>query len=270
MPLARPPLLSPASLTNRPAILRKDFILDEYQISEVRLHGADTVLLIVAMLPFTHLQALHRFSQSLGMEPLVKVNNAKEMEVALSIGAKVIGSNNRNLHLFDADMGTTTRLVDMVRERDVVLCALSGIMGCEDVRAYTAQGIQGVLVGEALMRAGNTCKFIQELLDIREVQPSSDHQSSLLVKVCRIRTEQEAVGARDAGVDLLGLMFVPTSRRKVAYKEAKRISSGIRLERSTILSLLQSGSHPDWTSSSPAAANIDHATNNEPWFTAQL
>ena len=257
------------SLTNRPAILRKDFILDEYQISEARLHGADTVLLIVAMLPFTRLQALYGFSQSLGMEPLVEVNNAKEMEVALSIGAKVVGVNNRNLHSFDVDMGTTTRLVDMVRERDVVLCALSGITGREDVRAYTAQGVQGVLVGEALMRAGNTRKFIQELLDIREVQPSSDHQSSPLVKVCGIRTEQEAVGARDAGVDLLGLIFVPTSRRRVAYEEAKRISSRIRSERSTIPSLLRSGSHTERTSSSPAAANIDHATNNEPWFTTQ-
>ena len=255
------------SLTDRPAILRKDFILDEYQISEARLHGADTVLLIVAMLPLSRLQALYTFSLSLGMEPLVEVNNSKEMELALSIGAKVIGVNNRNLHSFDVDMGTTTRLVDMVRERDVILCALSGITGPEDVRTYTAQGVRGVLVGEALMRAGNTRKFIRELLDIPEIPPtaSADHRPTPLVKVCGIRTEQEAVDARDAGVDLLGLMFVPNSRRKVAYEEAKRISSRIRLERSTTPSPVRS----EQSSSSPTIIDVDPATNNGPWFTAQ-
>jgi len=247
------------SLTNRPAILRKDFILDEYQISEARLHGADTVLLIVAMLPLSRLRALYEFSLSLGMEPLVEVNNSKEMEIALSIGSKVIGVNNRNLHSFNVDMGTTTRLVDMVRERDVILCALSGITGPEDVRTYTAQGVRGVLVGEALMRAGNTSKFIRELLDIPEApSPPTDHRPNPLVKVCGIRSEQEAVDARDAGVDLLGLMFVPSSRRKVAHEEAKRISSRIRLERSATPSLARSGLNPEWP-----------ATNDEPWFTAQ-
>ena len=262
------------SLTNRPAILRKDFILDEYQISEARLHGADTVLLIVAMLPLSRLQALYVFSLSLGMEPLVEVNNAREMEIALSIGSKVIGVNNRNLHSFDVDMGTTTRLVDMVRERDVVLCALSGITGPEDVRTYTAQGVRGVLVGEALMRAGNTPKFIRELLDIPEAPSSpavpTDHRPSPLVKVCGIRTEQEAVDARDAGVDLLGLMFVPSSRRKVTHEEAKRISSRIRLERSATPSLARSGLDPEQAPSSTVTVDADPAASNEPpWFTAQ-
>ena len=248
------------SLPDRPAILRKDFVLDEYQISEARLHGADTVLLIVAMLPLTRLQALYTFSLSLGMEPLVEVNNSKEMEIALSIGAKVIGVNNRNLHSFDVDMGTTTRLVDMVRERDVILCALSGITGPEDVRGYSAQGVKGVLVGEALMRAEDPRKFIRELLDIPEAPSSSASADHQLVKVCGIRTEGEAVGAKEAGVDLLGLMFVPTSRRRVALGEAKRISQRIRLDRS-----LQLGR----SSSLPATTDTDQATNNEPWFTAQ-
>jgi anthranilate synthase/indole-3-glycerol phosphate synthase/phosphoribosylanthranilate isomerase len=112
------------------------------------------------------------------------------------------------------------------------------------------------------MRAGNTREFIRELLDIPETPSSSpdaaDHQPNPLVKVCGIRTEEEAVGARNAGVDLLGLMFVPTSRRKVEYEEAKRISSRIRVERS---------SHPDKSSLSPATTSP--ATNNEPWFTTQ-
>ena len=153
------------ALPHRPAVLRKDFIFDEYQIAEARLHGADSVLLIVAMLPVPRLQALYAYARALGMEPLVEVNNAREMEAALALGARVVGVNNRNLHDFQVDMQTTSRLVDMVRERDVVLCALSGIKDAEDVRTYTAQGVGAVLVGEALMRAADTRAFIRQLLD---------------------------------------------------------------------------------------------------------
>lgn len=153
------------ALPDRPAILRKEFVFSEYQIAEARLHGADTVLLIVAMLEQPQLARLYAYSCALGMEPLVEVNNASEMNRALEIGAKVIGVNNRNLHDFSVDMGTTSSLVDMVRERNVVLCALSGISGPKDVRVYKEQGVNAVLVGEALMRAEDTSAFIRELLE---------------------------------------------------------------------------------------------------------
>ena len=152
------------SVPNRPAILRKDFVLDEYQIAEARIHGADTILLIVAMLSQERLSVLYNYARSLGMEPLVEVNNASEMTRALELGSRVIGVNNRNLHDFQVDMGTTSRLVDMVKERDVVLCALSGISNAGDVRVYKEQGVRAVLVGEALMRAEDTLVFIRELL----------------------------------------------------------------------------------------------------------
>jgi anthranilate synthase/indole-3-glycerol phosphate synthase/phosphoribosylanthranilate isomerase len=145
-----------ASLPNRPALLRKDFILSTYQIDEARIHGADTVLLIVAMLDKAQLQKLYNYSVSLGMEPLVEVNNAEELGLALDIGSKVIGVNNRNLHDFKVDMQTTSRLADVLRERgreDVVLCALSGISSRSDVERYVVEGVKAVLVGEALMRA---------------------------------------------------------------------------------------------------------------------
>ncbi|KIL61623.1 hypothetical protein M378DRAFT_82365 [Amanita muscaria Koide BX008] len=157
------------SVPNRPAILRKDFILDEYQIAEARIYGADTILLIVAMLSQERLQALYSYARSLDMEPLVEVNNAAEMTRALELGARVIGVNNRNLHDFQVDMGTTSRLVEMVKERDVVLCALSGISSAEDVNVYKAQGVRAVLVGEALMRAKDTGAFIKELLGWHDV-----------------------------------------------------------------------------------------------------
>lgn len=240
------------SLPNRPAVLRKDFILDEYQIAEARLHGADTVLLIVAMLPIARLKALYSYSVSLGMEPLVEVNNAQEMEAALALGARVIGVNNRNLHDFQVDMGTTSRLADMVKERDVILCALSGIQSKSDVQTYVGQGVGAVLVGEALMRANDTEAFIRDLLDWKgehEIEP----QRAPLVKICGIRTEEEALGAAEAGADMLGLMFVPTSKRHVDLEQAQKISIGVRKLRIS-------------QSSSGAPLGADSLTN-EPWFT---
>ena len=86
------------------------------------------------------------------------------MGPGLELGAKVVGVNNRNLHDFSVDMGTTSGLVEMVREKGVVLCALSGIQGPGDVRVYKEQGVDAVLVGESLMRATDTKAFIEELL----------------------------------------------------------------------------------------------------------
>jgi anthranilate synthase/indole-3-glycerol phosphate synthase/phosphoribosylanthranilate isomerase len=242
------------SLPNRPAILRKDFILDEYQIAEARLYGADTVLFIVAMLPPARLQALYTYSLSLGMEPLVEVNNAKEMEAALALGSKVIGVNNRNLHSFDVDMGTTSRLVDMVRERDVILCALSGITTPQDVRTYVEQGVRAVLVGESLMRAKDTRAFIRELLDWPDNQDKDVQSQAPLVKICGIRTEKEALETKEAGADMLGLMFVPNSKRVVTLEQARQISFQIRSTRSQ---------SPTEIPSEPSS------DSNEPWFTAQ-
>jgi anthranilate synthase / indole-3-glycerol phosphate synthase / phosphoribosylanthranilate isomerase len=242
------------SLPNRPAILRKEFILDEYQIAEARLHGADTVLLIVAMLSATRLQALYAYSLTLGMEPLVEVNNAKEMEMAIALGAKVIGVNNRNLHSFDVDMGTTSRLVDMVKERDVVLCALSGITSSSDVRTYAEQGVRAVLVGEALMRAKDTKAFISDLLDWPEAKNDELSASTPLVKICGIRTEKEALEALEAGADMLGLMFVPNSKRAIGLERARNISAKIRMTR---------------LKSEPKISSQPCSTDNEPWFTLQ-
>ncbi|EMD33062.1 hypothetical protein CERSUDRAFT_160596 [Gelatoporia subvermispora B] len=216
------------ALPHRPAILRKDFIFDEYQIMEARLHGADTILLIVAMLDTERLHALYACAKSFGMEPLVEVNNAQEMATALELGAHVIGVNNRNLHSFEVDMGTTSRLVDMVKERDVVLCALSGITGPKDVRTYQQQGVRAVLVGEALMRASDTRAFVRELLDWpEETRDKLDANAPPLVKICGIRTIEEAQAAVDAGADMLGLMFA-RSKRRISLAQASAIAAHVR------------------------------------------
>ena len=248
--------LSVEHLPNRPAILRKDFILSRYQIVESRLWGADTILLIVSMLSEALLRDLYKYSLELGMEPLVEVNNAKEMELALSLPAKVIGVNNRNLHDFQVDMGTTSRLSDMVKGKDVVLCALSGIATSEDVKRYQSDGVGAILVGESLMRAKDTEAFIHKLLSIPETTSLSPkwRSRSPLVKICGIRSKGEALAVAAAGADLLGLMFVEKSKRYINLETAKVISRAIRE-----LGFTQP--------SPPAQADEQYEVPNAPWFT---
>jgi anthranilate synthase/indole-3-glycerol phosphate synthase/phosphoribosylanthranilate isomerase len=235
------------SLPNRPAILRKDFILDEYQIMEARVYGADTILLIVAMLPMTRLAALIKYSRSLGMEPLVEVNNTEEMGAALELGATVIGVNNRNLHTFQVDMDTTTRLADMCRDKDVILCALSGINSRKDVTHYIEQGVRAVLVGEALMKAADPKAFIKELLDLPHSPPV--RSAKPLVKICGIRSAEDALVAAEAGADFIGLIFA-NSKRRVSIDTAVEVSTVVQTFRDE--------------QAIPLPHSVDH---HLPWFT---
>jgi len=248
-------------MPNRPAILRKDFIIDTYQIKEARLAGADTILLIVAMLEDSHLKELYNYSVSLGMEPLVEVNNPEEMKRALVLGAKVVGVNNRNLHDFNVDMGTTSRLAEAAKEGGVILAALSGITGRADVEKYLKEGVGAVLVGEALMRAQDKKAFIQGLLGLDKQNGSEElvlQTSKPLVKICGIQTVEAAVSATMAGADLLGMILAPNTKRTVTLTQAAEIinvvrsikggADSIRLA-STQLSATPSPttlSHPDW------------------------
>jgi len=243
-----------ASLPNRPALLRKDFIVDTYQIVEARLAGADTVLLIVAMLEDVLLKELYDYSVSLGMEPLVEVNNPEEMNRALAIGAKVVGVNNRNLHDFNVDMGTTSRLADAAKEGGIILCALSGITGRKDVEKYVSEGVGAVLVGEALMRSKDKKAFIHDLLGLDSTSstspsngipasvssptttspnslngfPASTDPSIPLVKICGISTTDAALAAVLAGADMIGMILAPGTRRSVSLQQAADIAAVVR------------------------------------------
>lgn len=210
-------------MPHRPAVLRKEFIFDEYQILEARLAGADTVLLIVKMLDKALLQRLYRYSLSLGMEPLVEVNTDEEMQIALDLGSKVIGVNNRDLTNFEVDLDTTSRLMSNVPD-DTVVCALSGISGPKDVAPYRKNGVKAVLVGEALMRAENTTLFVKELLGGDEVA-SFTANPELLVKICGTRTPEAAQAAVEAGADLIGMILVPSRSRFVPEDTAVEISA---------------------------------------------
>ncbi|KAL4934106.1 bifunctional anthranilate synthase/indole-3-glycerol-phosphate synthase [Aspergillus undulatus] len=214
-------------LTHRPAILRKEFVFDEYQILEARLAGADTVLLIVKMLDTELLTRLYRYSQSLGMEPLVEVNTPEEMRIAVELGSQVIGVNNRDLTSFEVDLGTTSRLMDQVPESTIV-CALSGISGPKDVEAYKKDGVKAILVGEALMRAPDTAAFVAELLKGNSKKLHLQSQRSPLVKICGTRTEAGARAAIEAGADLVGIILVQGRKRTVPDDVALRISETVK------------------------------------------
>ncbi|PWN90157.1 IGPS-domain-containing protein [Acaromyces ingoldii] len=229
-------------MPNRPAILRKDFIIDTYQIMEARLAGADTVLLIVAMLTDPQLKVLYDFSVSLGMEPLVEVNNPEEMTRALKLGAKVVGVNNRNLHDFNVDMGTTSRLADAAKEAGVILAALSGITGRSDVEKYLQEGVGAVLVGEALMRSTDKKAFIQGLLGLptpaangvtsttvsANGSAAAEGHETPLVKICGIKTVDAAISATMAGADMLGMILAPGTKRTVTLSQAAEIVNVVR------------------------------------------
>lgn len=224
------------AMPNRPAILRKEFIFDEYQILEARLAGADTVLLIVKMLEESLLEQLYKYSQSLGMEPLVEVQNSVEMATAIKLGAKVIGVNNRNLETFDVDIGTTGRLRSMV-PAETVICALSGINTYNDVLACKKDGVNAVLVGEAIMRAPDASQFIQQLCAGSAAPVSVSKVKSPLVKICGTRSAEAATEAVKAGADLVGMILVPGTKRCVSPDTARLISEAVHKHSPASISL---------------------------------
>ncbi len=151
-------------------VLRKDFVIDPYQVYEGRAAGADAILLIVAALSDPQLADLYALTNELGMKALVEAHNEEEMARALRLGAQLIGINNRDLKTFNVDLGTTARLASMVDD-DVVLVAESGIFSAADAREMGRLGARAILVGEALMKAPDPVPLIREL----SRQPRGEH-----------------------------------------------------------------------------------------------
>ena len=214
-------------MPNRPAVLRKEFVFDEYQILEGRLAGCDSVLLIVKMLDKETLQRLYLFSNSLGMEPLVEVNTPEEMEIAIRLGAQVIGVNNRDLTTFKVDLETTSRLMDKV-PAETIVCALSGISGANDVKSYRSQGVGAVLVGEALMRAERPDEFANRLLGSSRPIEHVHEKQDIIVKICGTRTPEAARIAAEAGADMVGIILVQGRKRCVSTESALAIAEAVR------------------------------------------
>lgn len=142
--------------------LRKDFIIDEYQIFEAKLLGASAVLLICAILDGERVKRYIELCDTLGLSALVEVHDEQEMRSAIEAKARVIGVNNRNLNDFTVDIGTSHRLRDLAPS-DAIFVAESGIKTAADVAVLRNDGVNAVLVGEALIRAKNKKMMLDEL-----------------------------------------------------------------------------------------------------------
>jgi len=233
----------------RPAILRKDFVVNEYMIAEAAAAGADTILLIVATLPQYLLKQLIDYARSLNMEPLVEVHADEELDVALEAGAKVIGVNNRNLHTFQMDLTTTQHVAEQLKDRglkyhhsegeaaDYTVCALSGMSTSLDVDRYRGPGVAMCLIGESLMRAADPSAAIASLClhpDDFEKQNASGSAGGAytagtkLVKVCGITNADDALAACRAGANLIGVIFAPKSKRCVTPEQASEVVKVVR------------------------------------------
>mmetsp|Transcript_19750 Transcript_19750/g.45085 ORF Transcript_19750/g.45085 Transcript_19750/m.45085 type:complete len:683 (-) Transcript_19750:703-2751(-) len=239
---------------SRPAILRKEFTTNKYQITEALAKGADTILLIVAVLPQHLLKELIDHARSFGMEPLVEVHADVELEAALQAGAKVIGVNNRNLHTFQMDLETTEHVADELTKQgctfdhtsktgasasNYTLCSLSGMSTAFDVDRYRSINVGMCLIGESLMRAADPKAAIAGLcLDPEDWAKNAENPATAsggaytrgtkLVKVCGITNPEDALVACQAGANLIGVIFVPKSKRCVSAEEGTAVVDAVR------------------------------------------
>lgn len=154
-------LVKARSATKLP-VIRKDFIIDEYQVYEARALGADCILLIAAALDLAKMRELTDLAQSLGMDVLVEVHNLAELEQALELNLPLIGINNRDLHSFEVSLETTLNLLERIPS-DVLVVTESGILNSRDVELMRDYGVNAFLVGEAFMRAEDPGKALSEL-----------------------------------------------------------------------------------------------------------
>ncbi|MBE9559284.1 MAG: indole-3-glycerol phosphate synthase TrpC [Proteobacteria bacterium] len=143
-------------------VIRKDFIIDPYQVYEARVIDADCILLIVAALDDETLQSLFDLAHELGMDVLMEVHDVREMQRALKTGARLIGINNRNLRNFDTSLDTTLSMLGMVDENHILVTE-SGIHSKDDVQLMRDKNVNAFLVGEAFMRAEDPGEKLAEL-----------------------------------------------------------------------------------------------------------
>jgi indole-3-glycerol phosphate synthase len=143
-------------------ILRKDFMVDAWQVFEARAMGADAILLIAAALTLEQMQALEREAMALGMAVLVEVHNGEELDTALQLQTPLIGINNRNLRSFEVSLNTSLSLLGRIPP-ERILVTESGILGTEDVQLMRRHGVQAFLVGEAFMRLPEPGAGLQQM-----------------------------------------------------------------------------------------------------------
>lgn len=146
----------------RPSVLRKDFLIEPYELVQARAYGADNILLIVAMLELELLRDLLQHAEALGLDALVEVHNEAEAERAVQSGARLLGVNNRDLHTFKVDLGVTERIRPLLPP-DAVVVGESGVNTRADVERLHGAGVRAILVGEAFMTSPDIAAKMAEL-----------------------------------------------------------------------------------------------------------
>jgi indole-3-glycerol phosphate synthase len=145
-------------------VLRKDFIVDAWQVWEARAANADSFLLIAAALDNETLAELLALGRELGMEPLVEVHTADELERVLAVDARIIGVNNRNLHTLEVRVGTSLELIEMIPQ-DCIAVSESGLRSAQDLRQLRVAGFDAFLIGESLIREADPGVALARLID---------------------------------------------------------------------------------------------------------
>ncbi len=147
-------------------ILRKDFIVDEYQIYESKFVGADCILIILSMLNQKDAKRFTDLANELGLDTIIEVHNTEELKRSDKISSEIIGINNRNLNNFITDINTTIKLSKEVKQSEKILVSESGFQSKQDInKIYTETGINKFLIGEYLMKSNNLSSLIEDLLN---------------------------------------------------------------------------------------------------------
>ena len=192
-------------------VLRKDFIIDEYQIYQAKVWGASAILLICACLDVPTLTKFRELADSLGLSSLVEAHDEKEVQMAIDCGARIIGVNNRNLKDFTVDVQNSVRLRNLVQD-DVIFVSESGLETPEDIQVLRDNNIGVALMGETFMRSPNKVEKLAYLYGPTYYTPK--------VKMCGISKVETIPAIVDAKPDYMGLVFAP-SKRQVTVEQAK-------------------------------------------------
>ena len=194
-------------------VLRKDFIIDEYQIYQAKVWGASAILLICACLDVPTLTKFRELADSLGLSSLVEAHDEHEVQMAIDCGARIIGVNNRNLKDFTVDVQNSVRLRNLVQD-DVIFVSESGLETPEDIQVLRDNNIGVALMGETFMRSSNKVEKLAYLYGPTYYTPK--------VKMCGISKVETIPAIIDAKPDYMGLVFAP-SKRQVTVEQAKTL-----------------------------------------------
>ena len=194
-------------------VLRKDFIIDEYQIYQAKVWGASAILLICACLDMPTLTKFHELADSLGLSSLVEAHDEHEVQMAIDCGARIIGVNNRNLKDFTVDVQNSVRLCNLVQD-DVIFVSESGLETPEDIQVLRDNNIGVALMGETFMRSPNKVEKLAYLYGPTYYTPK--------VKMCGISKVETIPAVVEAKPDYMGFVFAP-SKRQVTVDQAKTL-----------------------------------------------